>query len=146
VANSVHRDRQGPDWPLGFIAVAASGTPVNLMVNVDSAKVNAPETPTPGTAGADEYTARAQQMIFQGMHPSAGKMINNTGMSYILRAPAGGGTGNLTDTGTIVALVPPGVTIVISSAPLNRNVYNPYRYFVDTDVSGEGVQATLLMQ
>lgn len=144
MANSVHKDRQGPDWPLGFIAVAASGTPVNLMTNVDSGKVNAPESATSTTS--DEYTVRAQQMIFQGMHPSAGKMINNTGMAYVLRAPAAGGTGNLTDTGTIVALVPPGATVIIASAALDRNVYNPYRYFIDADVSTEGVQATLLIQ
>jgi hypothetical protein len=64
VANSVCKDKQGPVWPLGNIIVAAAGTPVNIMSLVDASNVNQPETPTPGTAGADEYTSRAQQIIF----------------------------------------------------------------------------------
>lgn len=146
MANSVHLDRFGGDWPLGYINVAASGTPARLMANVDAAGVNDPSTPTPGTSGADEYTVNAQQIIFQGFHPSAGKMVANTGNVYLIRKPVGAGTGNLTDTGVIVAVIAPGATFVLGSSAMVKNVFNPYRYLVDVDISGEGVQATLIIQ
>jgi hypothetical protein len=148
VANSVHQDKQGPLWPLGNIIVPTPGTPVRITSLVDSTNVNAPETPTPGTAGADEYTTRAQQIIFQGVTPGAGPpaLKNNTGLLYILKRGAGGGTGNKTDLGTIIAVVAPGATFILGSAALNRNVFNPYEYFVDVDTANDAAQVTLVIQ
>src|SRR6266403_3915364 len=132
MANSVLKDKQG-DWPLGYVNVPTSGTPVSIMTNVDPSLVNDPSKPTPGTSGADEYTVRCQQMIFQGFHPSGGKMVANSGNVYLIRQPSSGGTGNLTDTGVIALIIPAGQTAVLASAPLNRNVFNPYRYRLDAD-------------
>ena len=148
MANSVHQDRQGPIWPLGNIVVAAAGTPVQITNLIDSAKANAPETPTPGTSGADEYTPRAQQIIFQGLKAGAGPpaLVNNAGLLYILKRGAGGGTGNKTDLGTIIFALAPGGTFILGSAALNRNVYNPYEYFVDADTTGDACQVTMIIQ
>lgn len=147
MANSVHRDRQGPDWPLGNIAVVTPGTPVSIMSLVDAAGADDPSAPTSSTSG--EYTAAAQQIIFQAIKAGAGPPLisaaANTGFIYIVRKPTagGGGTG---DTGVIVKALAPGETWVLGSSALVRNVFNPYRYFVDGDTAGNGCQVTLIIQ
>ena len=147
MSNSVNQDRHGPDWPLGFIAVVTPGTPVGLTSLVDPSDVNDPEKPTPGTSGAAEYTTRAQQIIFQSFKPGAAHgVVNNTGNIYIVRDLAAGGSGNRDDYGGIVAILTPGQTFVLASAPLDRNVFNPDRYAVDADNAGDGVFVTLIIQ
>lgn len=144
---SVQQDRSGPDWPLGFISVATPGTPVGMMSLVDPTGVNDPASPTPGTSGADEYTARAQQIMIQGMKPGASHgTANNTGNIYIVRKGQGAGAGNRDDTGAIVATIAPGQTLFLASAPLNRNVWSPYRYSIDADNAGDGAFVTLIIQ
>jgi hypothetical protein len=152
MANSVHQDKQGPVWPLGNIVVAAAGTPVRITSLVDSTAVNAPETPNPGVSGtppaADEYTTRAQQIIFQALKAGAGppSLANNTGIVYILKRGAAGGTGNATDKGTIIKALVPGETFILGSAALNRNVYSLYEFFIDADTTGDACQVTAIIQ
>lgn len=155
MANSAHRDRQGPDWPLGNISVVTPGTQVNIMSLVDSTSANAPETvvggPTvtgPGGVG-DEYTVRAQQIIFHAAKAGAGPplLAPNTAAKfiYIVRKPTAGG-GGTADTGTIVKALSPGETFILGSAASNRNVFDPYRYFIDADTALDGCQVTLIIQ
>jgi len=146
MTQSVELDKQGPDWPLGFIKVVTPGTVVGIMSLVDPNSVNAPQKPTPGTAGADEYTVQAQQIIFQGFTGASGTgVVNNTGNVYIMRAKVQG-NGDRTDYGAMVKVLSPGETFFLASAPLNRNVFNPYRYFLDADNANDGAIVTLIIQ
>src|SRR6266478_619440 len=109
--NSINRDKQGPDWPLGFISIVTPGTPVGIMSLVDSTLANDPGKLVPGTVGADEYSVRAQQIMFQGLKPGvAHGMQNNTGNVYIVRKAVSPGTGNRDDQGAIVFVLQPGQT------------------------------------
>lgn len=142
MANSILNDRNGPDWPLGFINVATPGTPVSFMVNVDPSSLNSPNTPT--GPGVDEYTIRAQQIIIQAIKPgSTTGWQNNTGNVYIVRK--GSGSSNKADTGVLVKMLIPGETVYLASAPIVDNVWGPYRYFVDADNAGDGVNVCLLI-
>jgi hypothetical protein len=141
---SVQKDREGPDWPLGLITPTIN-TPLSIMSLVDASNVNDPSTPTPGTSGSNEYTERAQQIIFQAYKPSGHGLQNNTGNIYIVRKGVQG-AGNRDDYGSVVAVLTPGQTLVLASAALNRNVFNPYRYFIDADTQGDSCLVTLLIQ
>lgn len=144
--NTVLKDRQGPDWPLGFTAVAVPGTPVRVTLLVDPNSVDAPESATSGTSG--EYTSRFQQIMFQGFKPGAAHgMQNNTGLVYIIRYNnAGAGSGNRDDPGVMVAVLPSGQTLFLASAPSNNNVWSPYRYALDADNAGDGALVTGIVQ
>lgn len=145
--NSINIDRFGPDWPLGLITVATSGTPVNIMSVVDSTNRNAPQTATPTTAGAvggNEYSVLCQQIIFQAIK-SVGPAVDNTGAIYIVRAPVGTGTGNKADSGAIIKILQPGETFFLSSAPLKAEEFGPYRYSIDADTNGDGCLVTLII-
>jgi len=145
MANSIQKSPQGPLWVLGLIAVATPGTPVSMMNNVDPARTNAPETGTSSLTA--EYTVRAQQIVIQGMKSNAGTgLVNNTGNIYVCVKGAGGGSGNRTDTGSIVLTIAPGLTGVIASAPLNRNVFSPYQLYIDADNAGDSAQVCLIIQ
>lgn len=148
---SIQKDFNGPDWPLGLILCATPGTPVNIMSLVDPNSVDAPQTPTPGTPGANEYTQRAYRINFQPCKAGASHgLAVNTGNIYIVRKGIPGqGSGNRDDTGSIIAVLPTAATLPIFSleaAPLNRDVFSPYRYFIDADNAGDGCLVTLLMQ
>jgi hypothetical protein len=141
---SVQKDRQGPDWPLGAIAVATPSTPVGIMSLVDSTNVNAPETAT--TTSSDEYSPLCQQIQFQGFKSNAGTgVVANTGNVYIMRKGVQG-LGNRTDFGSLVAVLPPGQTLFIASSARNRDTFSPYRYFLDADNAGDGAIVTLYVQ
>lgn len=146
MANSVLQDRQGPDWPLGFVKVATPGAPVNVMSVVDPTNVNAPETAT--EAGSNEYTPRAQRMMFMGYQPSAGAAayIPNTGNVYIIRKPSSAGVGGKGDSGVLVKILAPAETWEIDAAALNRNTFSPYRYSLDADTANDGAMITLFIQ
>lgn len=147
MANSVLKDRHGPDWPLGAIVVATPGTPVGIMSLVDPTGVNDPAAPTPGTAGADEYTPRCNQIVFQGFKTNTNGMQVNTGNVYIVRyAARGAGAGNRNDTGTMVGIIPSGGSFILAAAPLNRDVFSPYRYYIDADNAGDSALVTLIIQ
>jgi hypothetical protein len=150
---TVLRDRQGPDWPLGLIAVATPGTPVGIMSLVDAASSDDPSTPTPTAPGppspapgknaSNEYTNTCQQIIFQGYKAGSGTVAAmNSGLVYIIRK----GSAAATDTGTIVKILQPGETWVLASAATNLNVFSPYRYLLDADNAGDGALVTLLIQ
>lgn len=143
MANSVHQDRQGPDWPLGNIAVPVPGTPVSIMSLVDSTLKDAPENAT--ASNTAEYTHRAQQIIFQAYKSGGTRLAVNTGLIYIVRK-ALAGAGGVADLGTIVAVLSAGQTFILGSAALSRNVYNLYRYLIDADTAGDACQVTAVMQ
>lgn len=136
MANSIQRDINGPDWCLGLITVAASGTPVNLMSLVDP---NVTET----TASPlnPEFTTRFQQIIFQAVK-SIAPVVANTGAVYIVRKGVGGGSGNKADSGSIVKILAVGETFVLAASALSLNVLSPYRYFIDADNNGDGCLVT----
>jgi hypothetical protein len=145
MANSVHQDKQGPVWPLGNIAVPTPGTPVRITNLVDSGNVNAPESTTSSTS--DEYTVRAQQIIFQAYKAGAAPPRSgaNTGNIYIVKKPLAG-AGGVGDIGTVIATLAPGQTFILGSAALNRNVYSPYEFYIDADTALDGCQVTLIIQ
>ena len=91
------------------------------MSLVDATNVNQPETPTPGTAGADEYTSRAQQIIFQALKAGAGppSLANNTGIVYIIKKGTSTGTGNATDKGVIIKALVPGEAVYAALVSLH---------------------------
>jgi hypothetical protein len=147
---SVQKDRQGPDWPLGLIIVTAPGTPVGIMSLVDPDSYNAPETATAvepaGSAQNNEYTELAQQIMFQGFKSNAGTgVVNNTGNVYVMRKGVQG-AGNHTDFGSMVAVLPPGQTLFLASSARNRACWGPYRYYIDADNANDAALVTLLVQ
>jgi hypothetical protein len=142
--NSIHLDKQGPDWPLGSIVVATPGTPVNIMSVVDPSNVNSPSTS--GNPASDEYTVACNQIIIQGFKNNAGAgLVPNTGNLYLVRKGVTPGSGNRADTGVIVLVIPSGQTGVWGSAALVRNGFNPYRYSLDADNANDAGQVTLLI-
>ncbi len=142
MANTVERDRQGPDWPLGNIIVVTPGTPVSIMSLVDPTGLNDPSAAT--IAGADEYTIRCQQIIFQGFKAGAGppKLVPNTGLIYVVRKNVTG----ILDTGVVIATIGQGGYFGLGSAALNRNVFSPYRYYIDADNANDAAQVCLIIQ
>lgn len=134
MANSVQLDRNGPDWPLGFVAVATPGTPVSIMTNI----VNGGTWVT-----NSEYDIRMCQILFDAHKPngSAGT-VANTGNVYLVRVGVGAGLGNRTDYGSIIYTIPPGANSYFPLVAAVRNVYSPFRYYVDADNAGDGVQVT----
>lgn len=154
MALSTFQDPQGIDWPLGFVAVANNGTPVNLMKNVDANNVNAPGTKSaaPGVAlvGA-EYTPRCHKIFIQAWKPGNNNngMVTNTGNVYIMRALGpgngnSGGPGNRADSGAMVQILAPGDFATIPADEINAATISPYRYTLDVDVDGEGALVTLI--
>lgn len=144
MANSIQKDVNGPDWPLGFIAVPTPGSPVSIMSLVDPTGVNDPSKPT--SQFTAEYSPRAYQIQFQAMKPTDSGMTYNVGFAYVMRMPTKGGSGGKSDTGSIVAVLPSGSTYFLDAAPINKNVWSPYRYYVDADMAGEGLLCTLIIQ
>ena len=144
MANSVHKSYQGPLWPIGSVAVATPGTPVNMMINVDATLSGDPGVIAGIGLGVPEYTVRAQQIIIGGFKVSGSSFANNSGNIYVILK--GNGTNNRTDSGCIVLIVPAGSTGVIASAPLNRNVFDPYLLWIDADNAGDSAQITLVIQ
>lgn len=146
MANSVHKDRQGPLWPLGNIVVPTPGTYVSIMSLVDSTNVNAPETLVPPAAG-DEYTPRAQQIVFSAWKAGAAppKLAANTGNIYIVKRPLAG-AGGVGDVGTVIMVLTPGQTWTLASAAMNLDVFSPYELFIDADTANDGCQVTLIIQ
>jgi hypothetical protein len=121
---------------------------VNIMSLVDPTSANAPQTVVPPTSGTpgNEFTERAQQIIFQAYKTAANGLQNNTGNIYIVRVGAGGGAGNRNDYGAIVVTLTPGQTFVLASAPSVQDVFSPYRYRIDADNAGDSCLVTLIIQ
>jgi len=138
--NSVMRDINGPDWPLGSIIVTVPGTPVNIMSLVDPGITETTASPL-----NPEFTTRFQQITFQGFKAGAHGLVPNTGNVYIVRKGVGGGTGNRDDYGAIIWVLTPGQTFILGSAALSQNVFSPYRYFADADNANDACQVTGLV-
>lgn len=146
MALSVMLDQNGPDWPLGIIIVVTPGTPVSIMSLVDPNSVNAPNTATTAaTAGEYEYSPLCQQIAFLAVKAGASHGTqNNTGNIYIVRQGVQG-AGNRDDYGAMVWALGPGSNLFLSSAPLVRETFSPYRYYIDADNAGDSCLVTLLI-
>lgn len=142
MTTTVNQDWAGPDWPLGAIIVVTPGTPVGVMSLVDPTGKNDPSNPTPGgvAGGANEYTVRAHQIQFQAIKPSGSGYVYNTGFTYIVRKG-----GSRSDSGSVIKVLAAGETYFLDAAPINDNVWSPYRYYIDADYAGDAVQVTLLI-
>ena len=115
------------------------------MSNVDPNNYAAPGTPT--APNVPEFTVRAEEIVVQAVKPGASTgMVANAGYVYIMRKPVPPGSGGRLDSGSMVVSLAPGQTLFLTASPLNRNVWSPYRYFVDADVAGDGVLVTLIIQ
>lgn len=137
---TVVQDVHGPDWPLGFIAVVTPGIPVQLTSLVDPTNLNDPGSSN-RTGLTREYTSRCQQLIIQAIKPGvAHGMVDNTGYVYIVRK-----SGSRDDPGQMIKRLSPSETFFLASAPLVKDVFSPYRYYVDGDTAGDGVIVTLLI-
>lgn len=141
---SVQKDFQGPDWPLGCILVVTPGTPVNIMSLVDATNRNAPQTPTTVGGSVGEYTQRCNQITFQAYIPDTNGMKANTGNIYICRTGVQG-AGNRDDYGSIIEVLTPGQTFSVGSSAQVKDVFSPYRYFIDADNAGDGALVTLFI-
>lgn len=147
---SVQQDPLGPDWPLGFIKVAAPSTPVGIMSLVDPTGKNNPATQqsnqgAPGTSSGVEFPVICNQIQFQGFKPGAAHGTqNNTGNVYVMRTGAGG-DGTRDDDGSRVATIAPGQTYVMAPPATRCLGFSPYRYFLDADNANDGAYVTLLI-
>lgn len=147
---SIQQQRTGPDWALGYINVANNGnvSNTNIMSLVDPTGLNSPNRPSNYANPGSEYTTRCKQILFMGYHPGANNngMIPNTGYIYVMVPAQGNGTGNRSDSGSIVLIIPPGG----GTYPLPQSLadpdtqFSPYRYSLDADVDGEGALVTLV--
>ena len=131
-------------WPPGYVNVPASGTPVNLMVNVDPANNNSPNTATsiknPGLGTAPT----CHKIFLQGYHPGAGNngMVVNSGNVYLMAAGVQG-PGNRSDSGAMLMVIPPGSGASWPGSEVEMDSVSPYLFWIDSDVSGEGALCTL---
>jgi hypothetical protein len=146
MADSVQVNRNGFDWPLGWIG-PTSGTPKNIMVLVDPTLANNPSSPnwSPATATGTEYAIRCHEIIFTPGAKDTHGIKNNTGNAYVMRKGVGG-AGNLDDYGSIVAVIRPGDPPFRLTAPPNvDNSINPYSYYIDVNTTNDGVIPTLII-
>ena len=144
MALSVLQNRGGPIWPLGYVNVAANGTKVCIMVNVDANNNYSPGgNYTPGSSV--EYPATCRGIHVQGFKPGAGNngMIPNNGNVYLLLAPQGSGTGNRADSGAMVAVIPPGADYFLPASPIPMDMLQPNSFFIDVDNNNEGAVVAL---
>lgn len=147
MANSVLQDRHGPDWPLGFIKVVTPGTPVGIMSVVDPTNINSPSTVSSVTNPGQEYSVRANQIVFMAYKPTGASPAYavNTGLSYVVRLNAGSGSNNRADSGVLVKVLQPGETFVLAPPSTVEDVFGPYRYAVDADNANDGVMVVLVI-
>jgi len=135
---TVLKDTAGPDFPLGLIVVTAPGTPVAITSLIDPTNLDHPNTSNRTGAKLEYGSVRFQQLMFQGFKAGAVHGLQpNAGNVYIIRS-----TGDYDDPGVMVAVLAPGQTIWIASAPSVRNVISPYRYRIDADSANDGALVT----
>ena len=141
---TVIQDFSGPDIPLGAVLVPTPGTPVQLTFTIDPTGLYAPDKSN--ISGGKLYPPlRFQQIIFYAyiLNPAGGAhgMIKNTGRVYIHRKG-----GSRDDTGLVVAILEPGATFFLASAPKIGDTFSPYRYWIDSDSANDGVIAVGITQ
>jgi hypothetical protein len=144
---SIHRERSSPDWPLGYINVPTPGTPVNIMSLVDPAGNDDPATPSTyaGPAGQGK-TPTCSAVTFQGYQPDAGNSTwtPNSDLVFVMRKGTGTNSGNRTDTGSVVAILPPGGSVTLPESggePITS--FSPYRYWLDAVSANDGANVVL---
>lgn len=146
---STFLDFFGVDWPLGFVAVAAIGTPVNIMNNVDPTNKWAGGTVANSNTG--EYAVTCHKVLIQGYQPGANNngMVPNSGNVYIMRTlgPSNsnsGGPSNRADSGAMVFVLPPAGQVILPADEFQGPTISPYRYSLDADNNNDGGLVTLL--
>lgn len=148
MALSVQQMKTGPVWPLGFVPVAANGTPVCIMNNVDANNNNAPwkNQGTPGNATGSEYTTRCVGIAFQGYKPGANNngMVQNAGNIYIVVGGANGAYGNRADSGAMIKVLFPGADYTLNASDFGQTQFSPYSIFLDCDNNNDGALVVLL--
>lgn len=135
-----------PVWTLGYINVPAAGTPVCIMSGIDANNVNNPNNPSNNTTKGTEYSRACRAIAFQGYQPGANNngMVPNSGNVYIMVAPAGNGSGNRTDSGSIIKVLPPGADYVLSAiTPGYNDMFSPYSIFLDSDNNNDGASVVI---
>ncbi len=138
---SVQKMTGGPVWPLGAVIVPTSGTPVCIMHNIDANNNSAPETATyPGNAVGYEFTPTLRGLSVYGLKPGANNngLVLNAGNIYLLTRPAGNGSGNRTDSGSIIAMIGPGQTFFYPPEAAMLDQFSPYSLFIDADSNNDG--------
>lgn len=141
---SVQKDREGPDWPLGLITPTIN-TPLSIMSNVDPTLANDPSNPTAGgVANPNEYTERCNQIVIWGVKAAGHGLQPNTGNIYVCRKGVQG-AGNRDDYGSVVAIIFPGQAFTLVPSALVRDGFSPYRYFIDADNQGDSALVTLII-
>lgn len=141
MSNSILADIQGPDWPLGSVAVATPGTPVGLMSVADPTSKWAPGTAVDPLVGLPGYTVRGYRLVMYGYKNSGTTWVANTGNVYLLRK--GSGSSNRSDSGVLVEVIPTAGRVVIEGVSLVKDWCSPYRYFVDADTAADALTAVL---
>jgi hypothetical protein len=143
MALSTQKSYTGPAWALGFVKVTTIGTPVNIMSGIDANNTNAPGTAS--NNATTEYSRACRAIAFQGYQPGSGNngMIPNNGNIYILVAPAGSGSGNRTDSGSMLKVLPPGGDYVLSAITPGVDMFSPYSIYLDGDNNNDGALVTI---
>jgi hypothetical protein len=145
MAISVQKLRGAAATSLGFIQVTTSGNAVPLSTNIDANNVNAPGTLNqpvaqfPGTQ--TEYSPSFRGYKIYGFKPAAnnaGGMVVNTGSIYLLSAPAGTGSGNRSDPGSILAIIGAGNSETFPPEGTGLTAFSPYNLYLDADNNNDG--------
>lgn len=142
MADSVHKDINGPIWPLGFIKVVSAGTPVSIMSLV-TASVGSQAGSQVGSTDRSEYAARGCQLRFRGMKTNTHGMQNNSGNVYIIKKF--GANGSRDDYGTIIDVLTAGAMIELPTKQAESNCINPYEYYIDADNANDGAIVDLMV-
>ena len=134
--NSVIKKCGGPAWPLGCIVVPSPGTPVPLSSLIDANNNSAPGTPTLGYPNAgNEYTPNLAGLSISGYHQGGNNnaaMVPNTGNIYLLVPKAGNGSGNASDAGCMVAIIP-STAQYFFPPDFFAGLFSPYTLYLDAD-------------
>jgi hypothetical protein len=140
--NSVQKLRGAPVCPLGFIQVTASGTPVQLSAVIDPSGNNAPATLSfQNAAGQTEWTPACRGFSIYGYQPNSNNhgpaYIPNAGNIYLVSRPSPGGAGNRSDTGCLIAIIPP-AQVFFYPPEYSPDMFSPYDLRLDADNNNDG--------
>ena len=144
MALSVQKLRNAPVTSLGFVTVATPGTPVPLSINIDANNTNAPGTANPPPAQfpstGTEWSPNFRGFAISGFKPGANNngMVPNSGYVYLLTAPAAGGSGNRSDSGSIVGVILPGTSFFFPPSGTSLDLFSPYTLYLDADTANDG--------
>lgn len=141
---SVYKSLRGSAVPLGFVQVSNSGTAVPLSKNIDANNGNAPGTVFPNPpqfpGSQTEFSPSFRSFNIFGWQPAANNngMQLNSGNIYLLAAPAGNGSGNRSDSGAMLAIIPPGGQYTYPPSGAHFDRFSPYTLYLDADSNNDG--------